>query len=180
MPSGTPGELPKSRVEGLATLIDGLLLGLSVQARDGVPLMSIHAAIDTVWGRDAGRAKDHVKAEAGRPSDSGWMDVKRAGYINGYTEECSHQKMTLLQMDRRNFDSVSGHHFSVRSGSLSSALVRRLLRTLGRSGLERVLALATVRGHSREAGFFRYTVGTVLGSADRSRPRQPCVRSRQS
>lgn len=52
------GEFPKSRVEGLATLIDALLLGLSVQARDGVPLMSIHAAIDTVWGRDVGRAKD--------------------------------------------------------------------------------------------------------------------------
>jgi hypothetical protein len=42
------GELAESKVQGLATLIDALLLGLSVQARDGVPLVDIHAAIDTV------------------------------------------------------------------------------------------------------------------------------------
>lgn len=42
------GEIPATHVQGLATLIDALLLGLSVQARDGVPLVDIHAAIDTV------------------------------------------------------------------------------------------------------------------------------------
>lgn len=42
------GELAKSKVQGFATLVDSLLLGLSVQVRDGVPLANIHAAIDTV------------------------------------------------------------------------------------------------------------------------------------
>jgi len=46
--AGKEGELAKSKVQGLATLVDALLLGLSVQARDGVPLTHIHAAIDTV------------------------------------------------------------------------------------------------------------------------------------
>jgi TetR/AcrR family transcriptional repressor for divergent bdcA len=46
--AGKEGELAASKVQGLATLIDALLLGLSVQARDGVPLVDIHAAIDTV------------------------------------------------------------------------------------------------------------------------------------
>ena len=42
------GELAASKVQGVATLIDALLLGLSVQARDGVPVEDVHAAIDTV------------------------------------------------------------------------------------------------------------------------------------
>ena len=46
--AGKEGELAKSKVQGFATLVDALLLGLSVQARDGVPLANIHAAIDTV------------------------------------------------------------------------------------------------------------------------------------
>ena len=42
------GKLTKSKAQGFATLVDALLLGLSVQTRDGVPLANIHAAIDAV------------------------------------------------------------------------------------------------------------------------------------
>ncbi|WP_134500231.1 hypothetical protein [Microvirga pakistanensis] len=42
------GELAESKVQGFPTLIDALLLGRSVQARDGVPQVDVHAAIDTV------------------------------------------------------------------------------------------------------------------------------------
>ena len=45
--AGREGTLAESKVQGLAALLDALLLGLSVQARDGVPLQEIDAAIDT-------------------------------------------------------------------------------------------------------------------------------------
>ena len=53
-----------------------------------------------------------------------------------------------------------GAPFSIRPSSLSSALVRRPLRTLVKSGTERIFALAAVRGCSRASGFFGYTLGT--------------------
>lgn len=53
------GELhPNADVEGLATLAEALLVGMSVQARDGVPRAAIEAAVSSLlqlW--DANRAK---------------------------------------------------------------------------------------------------------------------------
>lgn len=46
--AGKEGKWAKAKVRDFAALVDALLLALSVQARDRVPLANIHAAIDTV------------------------------------------------------------------------------------------------------------------------------------
>ena len=49
-----------------------------------------------------------------------------------------------------------------------SALVRRTLRTLVKSGFERLLAFGTVRGRSRVSGFFGYTAGAPVRPGTRA------------
>ncbi|KQO85965.1 TetR/AcrR family transcriptional regulator [Methylobacterium sp. Leaf91] len=55
----TAGELSGlTNVEGLASLLDGILLGLSIQARDGVPSQVLTAAIETadaLWNANRAR-----------------------------------------------------------------------------------------------------------------------------
>lgn len=115
------------------------------------------------WSRAFPRAASASPPRKGRlpsrqsaPQRLSRMAIK-AGYIGGYTEEYSFKKSTLFQLDSGNCDSVSGHHFSVRPGSLSSAIVRRPLIALVKLGFGRLLALAAVRGCSRASGFFGYT-----------------------
>ena len=62
------GELkPDIEPDGLATLSEGLLVGMSVQARDGVPAAALEAAISSIlrlWDLDRSEAPAHPRDRA--------------------------------------------------------------------------------------------------------------------
>ena len=62
------------------------------------------------------------------------------------------RKLTRFHMDRRKIDSAPGHHWPLRPGSFSSALVRRSARTLVKSGISSYITPGAVRNRRDCAG----------------------------